>query len=119
MLLKVGRTVHPGSWSGTSFRNKRPCRLSPAHQGMKIKVLIVGVVCGSFATHTPLLDSRLRGNDEGVAGIAMALRGPRERMKNGGAPGILGWEEAPALRASPPLDSGPVSGYGACFRPAE
>ena len=64
MLLKVGRTVHPGSWSKTSSRNKRTCRLSPAHQGVKIKVLIVGVVCGSFATHTPPLDSRLRGNDE-------------------------------------------------------
>ena len=25
---------------------------------------------------------------KGVAGIAMALRGPRERMKNGGAPGF-------------------------------
>ena len=34
------------------------------HQGMKIEVLTGGGVCGSFATHTPPLDSRFRGNDE-------------------------------------------------------
>ncbi len=31
---------------------------------MKTVALIGGGVCGSFATHTPPLDSRLRGNDE-------------------------------------------------------
>ena len=31
---------------------------------MKIEVLTGGGVCGSFATHTPPLDSRFRGNDE-------------------------------------------------------
>ena len=42
----------------------RPCRLAPAHQGLKTVALIGGVACASFATHTPPLDSRFRGNDE-------------------------------------------------------
>ena len=46
------------------FHSNRSCRLAPAHQGMKIEVLTGGGVCGSFATHTPPLDSRFRGNDE-------------------------------------------------------
>ena len=28
--------AYPGSWSGTCFHSNRSCRLSPAHQGMKI-----------------------------------------------------------------------------------
>ena len=56
--------IYPGSESGTCFRTNRSCRLPPAHQGMKIEVLTGGGVCGSFATHTPPLDSRFRGNDE-------------------------------------------------------
>ena len=32
---------------------------------MKIEVLTGGGVCGSFATHTPPLDSGFRRNDEG------------------------------------------------------
>ena len=35
MTNSVAGTVHPGSYSGTCFRIKRPCRLVPAHQGMK------------------------------------------------------------------------------------
>ncbi len=31
---------------------------------MKTVALIGGGVCGSFAAHTPPLDSRFRGNDE-------------------------------------------------------
>ena len=31
----VAGTIHPGSESGTCFRTNRPCRLPPAHQGMK------------------------------------------------------------------------------------
>ena len=46
------------------FHSNRSSRLAPAHQGMKIEVLTGGGVCGSFATHTPPLDSRFRGNDE-------------------------------------------------------
>ena len=41
-----------------------PCRLVPARQGLKIGVLTGAGVCGSFATHTPTLDSGLRRNDE-------------------------------------------------------
>ena len=32
----VTGTVYPGSESGTFFPTNRPCRLLPAHQGMKI-----------------------------------------------------------------------------------
>ena len=35
MTNSVAGTVHHGSYSGTCFRIKRPCRLVPAHQGMK------------------------------------------------------------------------------------
>ena len=52
------------STGATYFRANRSCRMAPAHQGMKIEVLTGGGVCGSFATHTPPLDSRFRGNDE-------------------------------------------------------
>ena len=38
--------------------------LVPAHQGVKTGVLTGAGVCGSFATHTPTLDSGLRRNDE-------------------------------------------------------
>ena len=64
MTNSVAGTIHPGSESGTCFRTNRSSRLAPAHQCMKIKVLTGGGVCGSFATHTPPLDSRFRGNDE-------------------------------------------------------
>ena len=56
MTNSVAGTIH--------FRTNRPCRLVPAHEGMKTVALIGGVACASFATHTPPLDSRLRGNDE-------------------------------------------------------
>ena len=46
----------------------------------------------------------------------MALARPRKRMKMAGCR-VLGWQQAPALRGSP--TPGPVSGYGACFRPPE
>ena len=54
----------PVSGYGACFHSNRSCRLLPAHQGMKTVALIRESVCGSFATHTPPLDSRLRGNDE-------------------------------------------------------
>ena len=38
--------------------------LVPARQGVKTGVLTGAGVCGSFATHTPTLDSGLRRNDE-------------------------------------------------------
>ncbi len=34
--MSVG-TIQPGSESGTCFRTNRPCRLVPAHQGMKMR----------------------------------------------------------------------------------
>ena len=34
----VTETIHPGSESGTCFRTNRPCRLVPAHQGMKMRL---------------------------------------------------------------------------------
>ena len=33
--IEVDWRAHPGSESGTCFRTNRPCRLAPAHQGMK------------------------------------------------------------------------------------
>ena len=33
----VTETIHPGSEPGTCFRTNRPCRLVPAHQGMKMR----------------------------------------------------------------------------------
>ena len=59
----VAGTIHPGSESGTCFRANRQS-LVPAHQGVKTGVLTGAGVCGSFATHTPTLDSGLRRNDE-------------------------------------------------------
>ena len=47
--------------------------LVPARQGVKTGVLTGAGVCGSFATHTPTLDSGLRRNDE-LAG--MTVGGP-------------------------------------------
>ena len=40
---------------------------------MKIEVLTGGGVCGSFATHTPPLDSGFRRNDECRGGGIQAL----------------------------------------------
>ena len=62
--IEVDWRAHPGSESGTCFRTNRSCRLVPAHQGVKTGVLTGAGVCGSFATHTPTLDSGLRRNDE-------------------------------------------------------
>ena len=52
------------STGATYFPANRSCRLVPAHRGMKTEALTGGGVCGSFATHTPPLDSRFRENDE-------------------------------------------------------
>ena len=47
------------------FRTNRPCRLPPAHQGMKIGCIGWWESCSVIATtRTSPLDSRLRGNDE-------------------------------------------------------
>ena len=35
--IEVDGRAHPGSESGTCFRTNRPCRLVPAHQGMKMR----------------------------------------------------------------------------------
>ncbi len=35
--IEVDWRAHPGSESGTCFRSNRPCRLVPAHQGMKMR----------------------------------------------------------------------------------
>ena len=56
------------------FHSNRSCRLPPAHQGMKIEVLTGGGVCGSFATHTPPLDSRFRGTSSLDSGFRMIGR---------------------------------------------
>ena len=42
VLLIAGMTrwaagAYPGSWSGTCFHSNRSCRLSPAHEGMKMR----------------------------------------------------------------------------------
>ena len=56
MTNSVAGTIH--------FRTNRSSWPASAHHGVKIEVSISGVVCGSFATRTPPLDSRFRGNDE-------------------------------------------------------
>ena len=56
-------TVYPGSESGTCFRSNRSCRLAPAHEGMKIGLLIGRGGCVSYARPLPL-DSGFRRNDE-------------------------------------------------------
>ncbi len=71
------------------FRTNRSCRLVPAHQGMKTVALIGRGVCGSFATHTPPLDSRLRGNDEWKG--SGVVRAPYPSPS---------WGQAPALHFS-------------------
>ena len=40
--IEVDWRAHPGSESGTCFRNNRLCRLPPAHQGMKIEAPVGG-----------------------------------------------------------------------------
>ena len=60
--------AHPGSESGTCFRANRSCRLLPAHQGVKI-----GVVVGWFGLVDATLPLWIRGNDE--------LRGPLTVME--------------------------------------
>ena len=40
--IEVDWRAHPGSESGTCFRTNRPCRLPPAHQGMKIEAPVGG-----------------------------------------------------------------------------
>ncbi len=57
--------VYPGSESGTCFHSNRTCRLSPAHQGMKIGCIGWWESSSVIATtHTSPLDSRFRGNDD-------------------------------------------------------
>ena len=57
--------AHPGSESGTCFHSNRICRLSPAHQGMKIGCIGWWESSSVIATtHTSPLDSRFRGNDD-------------------------------------------------------
>ncbi len=46
------------------FDSSRPCRLSPAHHGMKLGTLVGGRVRVSLAPAAPPLDSRFCGNDE-------------------------------------------------------
>ena len=72
LVSPAGAGIDPGSESGTCFRTNRPCRLAAAHQCMKIEVLTGGGVCGSFATHTPTLDSGFRRNDAWGAGMTSA-----------------------------------------------
>ena len=62
------QSLAPLARAGIYFRTNRPCRLPPAHQGMKIEAPVGGSVPVSLAPLTP------------------------------------------------PLDSGPVSGCGTCFR---
>ena len=63
--IKVDWRAYPGSESGTCFRINRPCRLPPAHQGMKIGCIGWWESSSVIATTLPTpLDSRLRGNDE-------------------------------------------------------
>ena len=66
----VAGTIHPGSESGTCFvpiagaGRVRGDSNGRHDQGVKTGVLTGAGVCGSFATHTPTLDSGLRRNDE-------------------------------------------------------
>ncbi len=63
--IEVDRRAHAGSESGTCFRTNRSCRLSPAHQGVKIGCIGWWESSSVIATtRTSPLDSRLRGNDE-------------------------------------------------------
>ena len=61
-----GSCLPPPLWipAFAGMTSARGFQLAPAHQSMKTEVLTGGVACASFATHTPPLDSRLRGNDE-------------------------------------------------------
>ena len=67
---------------------------------MKTVALIGGVACASFATHTPPLDSRLRGNDE--------LRGRNDECE--GIPTNAGMTNSVAGTVHPGSES------GTCFR---
>ena len=46
------------------FRRNRSCRLSPAHQGMKMGVWLLELFAGHLPPSATPLDSRLRGNDD-------------------------------------------------------
>ena len=69
---------------GTCFRTNRPSRLLPAHQGMKMGVLVAWKRSGCHCPPTPLLDSRsdeLRGrNDENAEWRGSTARKPRRRI---------------------------------------
>ena len=53
--IEVDWRAHPGSESGTCFRTNRPCRLSPAHQGMKSWSCGLVRRIGTADSATPLL----------------------------------------------------------------
>ena len=60
------------------------------------RVLTGGGVCGSFATHTPTLDSGLRRNDE-WGGILFALTSILSHRWRGGGPHLPGRTTLPPL----------------------
>ena len=73
LALRARTEIYPGSESGTCFRTNRSCRLSPAHQGMKIGLRWLVEV--SWVSLVPPLDSGFRRTDEcGAGGIQALLR---------------------------------------------
>ena len=51
--IEIDWRVHPGSESGTCFRTNRPCRLPPAHQGMKSRSCGLVQRIGTAVSATP------------------------------------------------------------------
>ena len=74
--------------------------LVPARQGMKTGVLTGAGVCGSFATHTPTLDSGLRRNDDWGAGMTSAGAGTTKREAGSTGAAYPGSESGMCFRAN-------------------
>ena len=53
MTNSVAGTIHPGSESGTCFPTNRPCRLAPAHQGVKTRSCDLVWRVGTVDSATP------------------------------------------------------------------
>ena len=88
--IEVDWRAHPGSESGTCFRSNRPCRLAPAHQGMKMGVWLLELFAGHLPPSATPLDSRLRGNDDSgprIPGKGAAASPGCTSTRTGGAQG--------------------------------
>ena len=87
LVSQAGGGIDPGSESGTCFPTNRPCRLVPAHQGMKTR----------GTDSSPWIPA--------FAGITMALRRPHKRMKMVGRR-VGFFHRLVGLPLPTPLDSG-------------